>query len=145
MNKRAHKIELAVDNDDGWKPRRRGNAYCSPRCGFNCSLASYERAVKEAAQLAARMGKGWEPVVWENCGWHWSAVKGVCTITPSYTGSKLGGNYVVTGFNCAFNTEKQFFTDAKEPEDALGFAVQMARASSRKIADDLNLLLDEDN
>lgn len=59
-----------------WKPRRNGNAYCSPACGFGapfCTWDGFQRATREAADLAARLGPGWEPSVWENIGWHYKA------------------------------------------------------------------------
>lgn len=56
-----------------WTPRRVGELYCSPGCGGGCTWEAYERATDHASLLALRLGDGWEPRVWENLGWHWSA------------------------------------------------------------------------
>lgn len=37
-------------------------------------------AVIKAAKLAEGLGEGWEGRVWENCGWHASAVKAHCEV-----------------------------------------------------------------
>jgi len=47
---------------------------CAKWCGRGCTEAEYQRAVRAGAALAARLGKGWKPVVWENLGWHHQAV-----------------------------------------------------------------------
>lgn len=56
-----------------WTARRRGDVYCAPACGFGCKWTAYETAVENASALAAQLGEGWEPRVWENVGWHYSA------------------------------------------------------------------------
>ena len=60
-----------------WTPKEYGGIfYCSPACGGGCTMAAYEQAKDKAMRLAARLGKGWKPRVWENLGWHYSAVCG---------------------------------------------------------------------
>jgi hypothetical protein len=54
-------------------PVRRGDVYCSPGCGMGCKWEKYQEAKHLAAALAKRLGKGWEPKVWENLGWHYEA------------------------------------------------------------------------
>lgn len=58
-----------------WKPVRLGKYYCAPRCGRGCTWAEFQLATKRAAALCKRLGKGWEPRVWENGGWHYQATK----------------------------------------------------------------------
>lgn len=70
-------MSVPVSNDPGWTPVLRGKIFCSPRCGGSCTKAAYDAAVKHAAELAALLGPGWEPVVWENLGWHYECKKGV--------------------------------------------------------------------
>lgn len=56
-----------------WKPVRRGDIYCAPACGNGCTYQAYLNAVAAAKQLAKEL-PGFKPHVWENLGWHYSAV-----------------------------------------------------------------------
>jgi len=59
-----------------WKAIRRGKIYCAPACGAGCTWAAFELANRRAAALVRKLSKGdleWEPRVWENMGWHFSA------------------------------------------------------------------------
>jgi len=47
---------------------------CAKWCGRGCTEQEYQQAVSAGAKLAARLGKGWKPVIWENLGWHYQAV-----------------------------------------------------------------------
>jgi hypothetical protein len=134
------KAKLNIIADEKWTPVARGGVYCSPRCGYGCTRAAYERAVKEADILTKRMGAGWEPEIWENGGWHHAINKGVARIVPSVRGSTISGVYKIDGYSCYLNSAKQVVTDAKTPEDALGFAVQTARGIERQIAADLEFI-----
>lgn len=53
---------------------RRGDIYCAPFCGRGCTHKQYLAAKGGAEKLVAQLGKGWKPRVWENMGWHYSAV-----------------------------------------------------------------------
>jgi len=66
-NQRTHVQQL-------WLPVRNGMIYCSPACGGHCTLAAWELAWSRGRALAARLGVGWNAVVWENLGWHFKAV-----------------------------------------------------------------------
>lgn len=55
-------------------PLKRGHIYCSPACGRGCTLNEYEAASKTAMWMVGVLGEGWIPNVWENLGWHCSAV-----------------------------------------------------------------------
>lgn len=118
--------------------------YCSPSCGFKCTKRAYDRAVKEAAELAARMGDGWEARVWENWGWNYKAVKGLASVSPTMTkGSSIRGDWIVGGYSCYFNTRsKQFIAKADAPEDALGFAIQDARTAIERMRQDCEDVLE---
>lgn len=54
-----------------WKPVLSGRVYCSPACGFGCSLRQYEERHRQGAELAAKLGRGWKARIWENMGWHY--------------------------------------------------------------------------
>jgi len=123
-----------MEKDCGRNPVRRGNDYCSPKCGFGCKLASYDRAAGEADALAQRMGNGWEPIVWENCGWNYMVKKECVTIHVDRRGSGISGDWEINGYSAWIEpkiviggTSVQFIEHAETPEDALGFATQSAR------------------
>jgi len=57
-----------------WNPVRRGNIYCAPACGGNCTWEAYNNACIKVLALVKRLkGKGWMPRVHENMGWHYNA------------------------------------------------------------------------
>lgn len=64
---------------DRWKAIRRGDHYCAPACGGGCTWTQYQHARLMGSVLATRLSetsglKTWKAHVWENLGWHWSAV-----------------------------------------------------------------------
>lgn len=56
--------------------RKADGTYCSPWCGMGCTFAAFEKATADAEALATQLGPNWEPHVWENMGWHYSAMHG---------------------------------------------------------------------
>lgn len=58
---------------DRHTPVRKGLVYCSPYCGAGCTLAAHTHATVQAKRLCEALGPQWEPMVWENFGWHWGA------------------------------------------------------------------------
>lgn len=65
---------MATKRDAHWTPVLRGKTFCSPGCGGGCLRAALDLAHSRARALAGRLGKGWTPRVWENLGWHFSAI-----------------------------------------------------------------------
>lgn len=67
-----------------WKPRlyekNLGRRYCSPACGHDCMHADFRLAKRNGEQMARALGVGWKPRIWENLGWHYSAVKGTAEV-----------------------------------------------------------------
>lgn len=61
-------------NELSWTPERQGAMYCSPACGRGCTKKEHDEAKKAGARLAKNLGAGWDVRVWENLGWHYSAV-----------------------------------------------------------------------
>ena len=53
-----------------WKAVRRGDIYCAPACGANCTWAAYQKALERGRLCADELGKGWTVYVSENMGWH---------------------------------------------------------------------------
>lgn len=78
-----------------WTPVWRGALYCSPACGGGCLRSEYNRAVKAAAELAERLGPGWQPRVSENLRWHYEAISpcGRIQVSPC-THSRRSGRVV---------------------------------------------------
>jgi hypothetical protein len=132
-----------MGEDTGRTPRDLGGGvYCSPRCGYKCTRVGHDRALNEARMMASRLGEGWEGSVWENCGWHAQAKKGVARVTQRVTGSKIAATYTVIGYTAWIEGSKQFIADAETPEDAFGFAVQDARTFTRRVEQELADLLE---
>lgn len=133
--------------NDGWTPilSQGGRVYCSPRCGGKCLKEHYDNAVTAADALAARMGAGWKPAVWENLGWHYRVEKGVAVLHAKEDRRKpaVNGAYPITGYMVFLNSAKQFVSHAATPEDALGFAAQDARTLIARVAADLDALFDQ--
>lgn len=83
---------------EGWVPVRKGDVYCSPRCGAGCTYAQFEQASEEARALAERLGDGFKPRVWENLGWHYEAWNGSVVMSPQR--HNHDGTWDVTGYTC---------------------------------------------
>jgi hypothetical protein len=81
-------MSLVIDHDNvtplstigRWTPVLNGDVYCSPACGGRCKKAEFDRVSEQAGVLAAQLGSGWMPIVWENLGWHFQVKKGSFTI-----------------------------------------------------------------
>lgn len=123
-----------------YKPIHVGNVYCSPGCGFKCKRASYDRAVREADKLCKVLGEGWEPCVWENCGWHFSARKSNATVHANCEGDAIGGLYKIVDYTIFFHTEKQIVLRGKNPVKLVAQAIAAAKAIARRVTADLAVL-----
>lgn len=64
-----------VATPDRWTPVLNGKTFCAPACGFKCTKAAFDAATDGARALVNQLGGGWEPHVWENCGWHFEATR----------------------------------------------------------------------
>lgn len=109
-----------------WKPVLNGNIYCSPACGGKCTKAEHDDAQEAGEILAALLGPGWRPRVWENMGWHYSAEipgarKGHSTIADIYPPSSSRGRYWVS-----INAPQQVTAEHKDPVEAVLAATELA-------------------
>ena len=68
--------QLPSTEENRWRPVRKGDIYCSPACGGKCKFADYQHAFGAAKAMIDMLGAGWEPEIWENCGWHYRVSKG---------------------------------------------------------------------
>lgn len=128
---------MADRNLDGWKaaPLRRGDIYCSPGCGFNCTHKAYLRALSAADAIVEHMGPMWEPYVWENCGWNFMAKHKVSHIhiMAQVEGSKISGDWELQHYYAnarfggqQFHTYKEAYAD---PEEAVRKVIEDATAA----------------
>lgn len=120
-------------------PVRIGAIYCSPWCGCECRWTAYERANENAAAMCKYLGPGWTPRVWENFGWHYSAVKGRMEIMPRTPGEyKSAGSPRWTpriGGTIYFNAPRNQFLEryARSPKAAIKRALAAARALTSEL------------
>jgi hypothetical protein len=121
-------IELT---SDAWTAIRRGDIFCSPRCGFDCTHAAFMRAMSEGDALADELGLPWKPRIWENCGWHYEVGTGVCRITVNLArGGAIKGNWTIESYTAWINTTPQFISDRwATPQEAFGHALSKMRAA----------------
>lgn len=118
---------------DKWQAIRRGPIYCAPRCGGGCTWEAYQRAQRDGAWLAKRLGDGWVVEVWENLGWHVAVNKGVCSVHPIR--DMLGrAAWIYTVF---FNTEKQVVISGADPCKAVVLATKRVQELADKMLADL--------
>lgn len=57
-----------------YKAVRRGEIYCAPFCGHNCTYAEYLAAQARADVALSELGPGWKARIWEGFGWHASVI-----------------------------------------------------------------------
>lgn len=105
-----------LSSGDRWTPVRDGDIFCAPACGCKCKLVDFERATASAAALVAELGDGWQPRVWENCGWHFSAGKGAATVDYSENGGHFTASIDAGVFQ---ERHEQFRADGNSPRAAM--------------------------
>ena len=111
-----------------WNPVRKGDVYCSPACGANCTHKAYEDAINKATKLAEKcakeIGGEWEIKVWENLGWHWTVFQKKTNISINCHEGKLNdnGNIFTVGIGSGTPIEVSLhprgFKSPKEAYDA---------------------------
>lgn len=74
---------------DRHTPVLNGDIYCSPACGMACKKAEFDAVSEQARIVAFQLGSGWEPHVWENCGWNFEVKKGMATVSAERDGGYL--------------------------------------------------------
>lgn len=105
-----------LSTGDRWTPIRDGDVFCSPACGHKCKLADFERATERAAALVLQLGEGWQPRVWENLGWHFSAEKGAATVEYSESGGHFTASIDAGLFQ---QRHEQFRANGDSPRGAM--------------------------
>jgi hypothetical protein len=111
-----------------WKAVRRGDIYCAPACGGNCTWSAYQSAKRSAARIVKKLGTGWKPYVQENTGWHYS-VKSADGYTSVYRYNdykRKSGYWASIG--------GMWMGEGKTPLAAVKHAASKARAQMEHIA-----------
>jgi hypothetical protein len=111
-----------------WTPVRKGESYCSPACGFQCTHKNYLAAIKKGTALAKKLGEGWTFEVWENMGWHYRAVMHNCKVYPN-----ASHQYWVD----LRAGDRQFCASGKNPKLAVKTALENAGVLAKNIKQDL--------
>lgn len=99
-------------------------------------------AMRNARNLVARMkGEGWEPIVFENMGWHWRAVSGPVRVYPSDTGDTfwcmIGSEPKRCAGGAAFWTPQQtrcFKDPNRAVKDAMKYVYEFTERISQTVA-----------
>ena len=107
-----------------WTPVRKSNVFCSPACGGGartCSQEKFDLAKKRAEELAELMGPGWEPIVYENLGWHYRVECGLLEVISPY---KPGGSYTAW-----VQTRPQYSAHHADPRVAMRDAIRAMDAA----------------
>lgn len=128
--------------DVRWKPVSRGKVFCSPACGYDCTHAMHLDAHTNAKALVASLdktsGKGWKPHVWENLGWHYSAISacGRIKVHPYHGSKPLTGCTAFLGQ--ADRAGGTWATGGKTPASSVRNVIAMAKREMDKIGATLN-------
>lgn len=105
-----------------WQAVRKGEIYCAPACGRGCTLDEYDAATRGACELVVQLndtiGGKWKPHVWENLGWHYSAISedGYCKVHANTRGAKVTS---YTAFLGPGDTGGKWSARGHTPEDAV--------------------------
>lgn len=104
------------------------SAFVAAKGGGGCKRVDYERAVQSAQDLASMMGEGWQPRVWENLGWHYSATFGAATV---HRKTSADGGYWV----CIHGkpNERSYYGEHAEPRKAFCIAFKAMEANAREL------------
>lgn len=127
-----------------WKAERRGEVYCAPACGFNCTHAAYEDAVRRADELCEQLGPGWKPRVHENMGWYWSALggDGYLYISPTVIDGKVYSYTVFVDDEPRWRCCGVWTATGKTPRAAVQAAIELAAENAAQIEKQMAALRD---
>lgn len=99
---------------------------CADWCGRGCTKEEYDQAVVDADNLVALLGNtdAWEPRVWENMGWHYSA-EAVSGDHASVSSHGFDPGY--------FAIVERWSADGATPKAALNAVLRIVRAERDKL------------
>lgn len=133
--------KMTVIDRHRWVPRENGPFYGSDGCchALLCTRAAFDQATREAAELVAHLGPGWEPVVWENLGWHYKATLTsgdlVLTVHSNTRGSNTRGGWTIRGYGAQFSGAMSVSADGKTPEAAVIAVIEVIRTQYESLGE----------
>lgn len=96
-----------------------------------------DQATSEARKLVKKLGKGWKIRVWENMGWHYSAIAldGHLTVHPSSSGNLYfcllsDGDYAGSG-SCNWYDAHHYEDPVEAVEATITLALNFAEETSK--------------
>ena len=119
-----------------WKAVRKGDIYCAPRCGMNCTWKAYKETKAFGKQMTDALGKGWTVHVWENLAWHVEAVSPCKRVRVGPTRDNNRGGKILGYYAYICNAGDQgirYSGHAKTLRSAIEQAKTKARQDLRKI------------
>ena len=118
-----------------WKPKRRGDVYCSSACGYGCKWKDYKRqvAIGEKMRLAMAHPEQWHVRVEENNHWfvylEHISTKAHLTVWTSLCGRAASYSALLSlSTPCAGDPEWQDNKSFSTPQAAVDHVVQRAKA-----------------
>jgi hypothetical protein len=138
--------EIVRGANAGWTPVYDPGAhtFCSPLCGYGCTIEEYHHAVEAGRGLAACLDAAalrapkpaltgrWKPHIWENIGWHYRAELGCYKVWPVHdnTSSETRGWIATFAGTYSYISRR---AHGKTPEEAL----LNVRAAVQEVLSDL--------
>lgn len=121
---------------------RKGDTYCSERCGGDCTFDQYAAMKKQAEKMCKELGEGWKPQLNHNLGWFCAVVNSHATIhyCDDRSGVNRPSHYSAwvefdLGEQCC-----QFINEHEDIHKALSKSIQEARQFRDAIKKEINLL-----
>lgn len=126
-----------------WEAVQKGKLRCAPACGAGCTQVQYEAAVIAGHELAEQLGDDWNVRVWENLGWHYSAVHkdGYWKVHANRDYHRGGAIYSYTAFLGDEHAGGRWAEQAKTPEAAIKKVQTLALKDVREQAKWLGMKL----
>lgn len=132
-----------------WKPRRKGDVYCSPACGHGCTWEEYTAAKRTGLKMLTSMRKpsAWRVHVWENLGWHViiEHVKsnGRLSVCVSHSNNKNECRYyAMLSFSHARSSDARWpDLDSPTPQRAVDQILKAARRVVKRECDSLEMFI----
>lgn len=112
-------------------PVRRGDIYCSRRCGYKCKHRDFLDAKLDAEVTASMLGPGWIPRVWDNLGWHWSVTFGKDVTGISISRDKSTGWMLICNFESGMSIVLHSEPDEASPKRLLIMACEQMQDYAR--------------
>lgn len=107
---------------------------CADWCGYGCTQEGYDQALRLAKGVAKKLGKGWNPRVNENLGWHPSVISACERVKVHFDVRNISGRgFKYTAFLGVPGQGGGIWVESDgTPEGAVEAVIRSARASVRR-------------